>query len=221
MKTLSYIRKKAAITPSFCRFWILFSVAVTALYFMVSSSSAYAGQVTLSWDKGTEPDVAGYKIYFGLSSRNYTKTIKITSPDITTCTILNLTEGQRYYFAATTYNAELLESDYSTEVFTAIKSIRVIWPNGGQVWKIGTIKNIKWIAATAITNNLRIVLFKGGLKVGTIVDSIDPAIGTYAWKVGQYAGGTAAEGSDYFIQIREIGTDAGDRSDDFFTLTAP
>ena len=65
------------------------------------------------------------------------------------------------------------------------------------------------------------MLFKDGVKVGNIVNSIDPALGTYAWTVGNYVGGTATAGTGYQVQVREIGTDAGDRSDTAFTLTAP
>jgi hypothetical protein len=116
LKTLTHIRRNAKITPSSCRSWILFDVTVTALFFIVSSTIAYAGQVTLGWDKSTEPDVAGYKVYYGTATRNYTQSIKITSPNITTCTIIHLSLGQTYYFAATTYNSDLVESDYSAEI---------------------------------------------------------------------------------------------------------
>jgi hypothetical protein len=114
------MRIKTKITLLYCLSWIPFNVSVTALYFIVSSTIAYAGQVTLGWDKSTEPDVAGYKIYYGTATRNYTQSIKITSPNITTCTIINLLDGQKYYFVATVYNAELIESDYSAEVFCTI-----------------------------------------------------------------------------------------------------
>ena len=52
------------------------------------------------------------------------------------------------------------------------------------------------------------MLFKNGVKVGNIVNSIAPALGTYAWTAGNYVGGTAAAGSGYQVQVREIGTDA-------------
>ena len=128
MKTVSHIRRKAKITPASCLSWILLTVLITALYFIVSSTIACAGQVTLGWDKSTEPEVAGYKVYYGTATRNYTQNVKITSPDITTCTIINLTEGQKYYFAATAYNAELIESDYSAEVFTTITPVTTSVP---------------------------------------------------------------------------------------------
>ena len=65
------------------------------------------------------------------------------------------------------------------------------------------------------------MLLKNGVKVGNIVNSIDPALGTYSWTVGNYVGGTATAGTGYQVQVREIGTDAGDRSDGTFTLTNP
>ena len=98
--------------------------------------------------------------------------------------------------------------------------ISVKAPNGGESWKIGSTQNITWVSQF-ITGHLRIVLFKNGVKVGNIVDSIAPGAGTYSWTVGNYVGGTATAGSGYSIQIREIGTEAGDRSDGVFTLTAP
>jgi hypothetical protein len=128
MKILSHIRTKAKITPSFCLSWILFNLSVTALYFILSSTNAYAGHITLGWDKSTESDVIGCKIYYGTATRNYTQNIKIASPNITTCTILNLSDGQRYYFAATAYNTELIESDYSAEVFATINPVTTSVP---------------------------------------------------------------------------------------------
>ena len=123
MRTGYYIRTKTKITPASCLSWIIFTVSVTALYFIVSSTIAYAGQVTLGWDKSTETEVAGYKVYYGTATRNYTQSIKIASPNITACTIINLLNGQKYYFAAIAYNAELIESDYSAEVFTTISPV--------------------------------------------------------------------------------------------------
>ena len=128
MKTLSRRRSKAKITPCSCLSWILFNVSVTALYFIVSSTIACAGQITLGWDKSTEADVVGYKIYYGTASGNYTQNIKITSPNIITAAILNLLNGQKYYFAATAYNSSLMESNYSAEVFATINPVTTSVP---------------------------------------------------------------------------------------------
>ncbi len=69
--------------------------------------------VPLVWDPSADANVAGYRIYYGLSSHNYTSSFdvgKVTSATIT------LPSGTRtYYFAATTYDATGAESDYSNE----------------------------------------------------------------------------------------------------------
>ena len=110
-------------------------------------------------------------------------------------------------------------SDESNGTFSIVK-VKVNTPNGGESWQIGSTQNITWLTKI-ISNNLRIVLFRNGVKVGNIVHTIDPALGTYSWTVGSYVGGTATAGTGYQVQVREIGTDAGDRSDTVFTLTAP
>ncbi len=109
--------------------------------------------------------------------------------------------------------------DESNGVFSIVK-ISVKTPNGGESWQKGSTQNITWVVKS-ISGSVRIVLLKNGVKVGNIVNSIDPALGTYSWTVGNYVGGTATAGTGYQVQVREIGTDAGDRSDGNFTLTGP
>ena len=89
---------------------------VISLYFLISIHNVYAAQVTLAWEQNTEPDIAGYKIYYGDSSGNYPNSVNITPWNVTTCTISDLIEGQTYYFAATAYYSNLVESDYSAEI---------------------------------------------------------------------------------------------------------
>jgi len=110
-------------------------------------------------------------------------------------------------------------SDESSGPFAIIK-LKVNTPNSGEIWQIGTPQTITW-TAKSISGNLRIVLFKDGVKVGNIVNSIAPATSSYAWNAGQLVSGTAAAGTGYQIQVREIGTTADDRSDVVFTLTTP
>ncbi len=71
-------------------------------------------QVTLIWDPNSESDLAGYKLYYGYSSRDYPNVIDVGNEEI--CIVDNLKPGETYYFAATAYNITGLESDYSNEV---------------------------------------------------------------------------------------------------------
>jgi hypothetical protein len=70
--------------------------------------------VTLAWDQSPDPSVVGYNIYFGVASRTYTN--MVSAGNATSVTINGLIEGVTYFFAATTYNAVGIESDYSTEI---------------------------------------------------------------------------------------------------------
>jgi hypothetical protein len=73
-----------------------------------------AGALKASWNANTEPDLAGYKIYYGLSSGNYT--ISINVGKVTQYTVNQLTEGLVYYFVVTAYDTAGNESAYSQEV---------------------------------------------------------------------------------------------------------
>jgi hypothetical protein len=68
----------------------------------------------LIWDPVTHPDLAGYKIYYGNSSRNYDDTTDVGNQ--TSWTITGLIDTEPYYFAVTAYDIYATESDYSNEV---------------------------------------------------------------------------------------------------------
>jgi len=70
--------------------------------------------VNLAWDPSPDPDVAGYRIYFGPASGDYTNVIDVGL--LNSRTIPLLAGDGTYYFAVTTYSYEGLESDYSNEV---------------------------------------------------------------------------------------------------------
>jgi hypothetical protein len=71
-------------------------------------------QVTLMWDQNTEPDLDGYKIYYGDMSGVYPNVINVGNCE--SCTVTGLAPGKTYYFSATAYNTSGLESDFSDEV---------------------------------------------------------------------------------------------------------
>ncbi len=76
--------------------------------------AACAVHVTLAWDANSEPDVSGYKVYYGEQSQSYTDCVDVGN--FTSCVISGLTPGQTYYFTATAYDIHGNESSYAEEL---------------------------------------------------------------------------------------------------------
>jgi hypothetical protein len=81
--------------------------------------------VGLNWAPSTEYedgapliDLAGYRIWYGKSPRNYSSLIEI-APGTTSYTIHSL-PASTYYFSITSYNHEGVESSLSNEVAIAL-----------------------------------------------------------------------------------------------------
>jgi endonuclease/exonuclease/phosphatase family metal-dependent hydrolase/archaellum component FlaG (FlaF/FlaG flagellin family) len=105
-----------------------------------------------------------------------------------------------------------------------IPTITVTSPNGGENWELGSSKTITW-ETTAITGDVKIVLWKDGSGIGAIDRNLNPASGSYTWTVGNLLNGTTvAAGSGYKIRIRELVPDGNgpyDESNAPFNITAP
>ena len=111
---LAMIRFGALFSP---RRKFIFAFLILAAILLTSPFDAIA-QIRLAWDPNTEPDVAGYNIYYGTSSRSYRYSIDVGNA--TTYTIQGLTQGVTYYIALTAYDSADNESDFSNEVSGAI-----------------------------------------------------------------------------------------------------
>jgi hypothetical protein len=70
--------------------------------------------VTLAWNRSLGQDIAGYRLYYGTSSRGRMQTIDVGNA--TTTTVSNLTAGTTYYFIVTAYDTSNHESSPSNEV---------------------------------------------------------------------------------------------------------
>jgi hypothetical protein len=105
--------------------------AVAALCFLASApASASAKDVLLAWDR-LDGNAAGYKVYWGQSSRAYDY-----SADAGTRTdfiVRGLQGGITYYFATTAYDSNHNESDFSDEAVLTTSTA----PSGSSVSKAG------------------------------------------------------------------------------------
>ena len=88
--------------------------------FTITVSAGSTGTATLSWtipttrtDGSALTNLAGFHIYYGPSLGNYTTVVTIANPSVSTYVVSNLTSGT-YYFVATAYDANGLESAYTS-----------------------------------------------------------------------------------------------------------
>jgi hypothetical protein len=116
MRQFVYEITKLSFLKSTARRFILVSLVLVAV--LLSWPLDSVGQIRLAWDPNTEPDVAGYQIYYGTSSRNYRYSVDVGN--VTTYTIQGLTQGVTYYIALTAYDSADNESDFSNEVSGSI-----------------------------------------------------------------------------------------------------
>jgi len=108
----------------FLRFFSLF-------LFSLFSAVAQANDAKFGWSPNTETNLAGYKIYYGTASGSYTSAVDVGNPPAidgqVTATLSGFTAGVTYYFAATAYDTDGFESDYSTEVVWTVP-VEVVSP---------------------------------------------------------------------------------------------
>ncbi len=73
------------------------------------------GTVRLAWDGSSSSNVGGYKIYYGVSSTNYTYSLDVS--DQLTFALSGLEPGKVYYFGVTAYDSSRAqESGFSNQV---------------------------------------------------------------------------------------------------------
>jgi len=87
---------------------------VSALLLTVSAAEMFAATVTLEWDPSSSSDVTGYRVYYGVGPRAYTN--QVTVGNVTNAAVSGLRGGSAYYFTATAFDRNGLESEYSNEV---------------------------------------------------------------------------------------------------------
>jgi len=79
----------------------------------------------LSWDAVTDPDLAGYRIYYRTGPGAYQPYQQdfgqgVNVGNVTTYSVLGLSSGTTYYFAVTAYGSSINEGDFSKEVCKTI-----------------------------------------------------------------------------------------------------
>jgi hypothetical protein len=115
LKTIKLFNKKFYVLTPF-----LFSLCLILMLPVI----AWSASVTMTWNRNQEPDIAGYRIYYGTQSGQYNNTITIndsaTQPLQRSYTVDGLNDGVTYYFALKTFDQAGQISNYSAEASQTI-----------------------------------------------------------------------------------------------------
>ncbi len=85
---------------------------------VLMANSVYGATVKVSWNPNSEPDLDGYKVYYGTLSGTYAQVLDVGA--VTSADVSSLGEGRTYYFAVTAYDIDGNESGFSNEAFILI-----------------------------------------------------------------------------------------------------
>ncbi len=85
---------------------------VSVLLLLLISVTSPAQTLTIRWNANTEPDLAGYKLYWGNESGNYVQSVNVSD----TFFVYGPPPSVITYFAVTAFDTAGNESDYSNEV---------------------------------------------------------------------------------------------------------
>ena len=116
------------------------ALAVLASVLVLFPMIAYGAAVGLAWDANTESDLAGYKVYYGTTSGNYSQSIDVGNT--TEYTLTGLAENVTYYIAVTAYDLGNNESAYSVELVhtiaitkdTTLPMVTITTPTSGSTY---------------------------------------------------------------------------------------
>jgi subtilisin-like proprotein convertase family protein len=123
-----------------------------------------AGSVQLAWDPNAEPDIAGYRVYYGTFSRAYSQWLD--AGNVTNATVTSLANQTSYYFAVTAWNTAGLESDYS---ITQVNGVLTVTPAA-----------LVSIAVTEATNTITVGQSQQATATGTYTEGTSQDVSTAA-----------------------------------------
>jgi hypothetical protein len=95
------------------------SIFFVLVFITLPGSAVHSADVILTWNKPNDSRVTGYIIFYGPADTDFTSTPKeiINSPDQTSCDIFNLEDGQKYGFAAKSFDRHNNKSVFSEVIF--------------------------------------------------------------------------------------------------------
>ena len=181
------------------------------LALLASFGHVQAADVSLSWQSSSSTNVAGYNIYYGTASGNYTG--KISVGNVTTITISNLDSGMTYYFSATALDSSGDESGFSNETLFLVPGALALETGGNPGVPVASASapaNASSLSAGAKPRNPMVIKFPVAPSHWYEVQAtVDFATWTTIWQTGVAT-------SNAWVQY--LDPDAGAYSSRFYRL---
>ena len=192
------------------------SILFVWMIFISGINTLLAADVTLAWDANTEPDVAGYNVYAGITSGSYGPHVSVGNQ--TSYTVTGLGSGT-HYFAVTAYDAYGVESGFSIELSvtinvssdttpTVISSVQAISVTSGGA-------TISWNTNEPSTTQVEYGLTTAYGSSTTLLASL---VTTHSQSLGVLASGTLYH---YRVKSRDAAGNLGISGDFTFTTASP
>ena len=87
------------------------------MLFLSPATIAHGLDLSFAWDANTEPDLAGYRVFYRQEGQNYDYNNPAWQGTETTCTISGLDDNTTYYFVSRAYDTYDNESENSVELY--------------------------------------------------------------------------------------------------------
>jgi len=138
----------------------------TLLTFLLSATTLCAATLRFEWAANPEPDVVGYRLYYGPASRTYTNAVTLG-----TVTSHTMVVDGKQYFALTAFNSAGIESALSRELW--YDPLTPVSFTGHALWLVVDRSTDGTLWEPAITNDVapvwpsemfRLRLERGALK---------------------------------------------------------
>lgn len=136
----------------------LFIVIVLTLIIIYSPAASHARDVTLAWLPNEEPDILGYRVWYGSESEHYIVSIDVGNH--TQFTITGLENDKKYFYAVTVYDTSNRESRFSEEVsYPSGLPVNILTNGGFELdefgWKLNQGMTIDPAASYSGTSGLK------------------------------------------------------------------
>ncbi|MFQ5965361.1 MAG: fibronectin type III domain-containing protein [Candidatus Scalinduaceae bacterium] len=154
------------------------------------------------WNPNSESDLAGYKLYYGFSSRNYDSSVDVGNQ--TSYTLTGLVSGVTYYIAATAYDFSGNESNYSAEISYNVPDTTLpSTPTNLQATAISVSQiDLSWNASTDNVGVTGYKIYRDGTQITTTANTTFQDTGlspstTYTYSVSAYDAAGNESGQSY------------------------